>query len=92
MNHRIVVRARIQSWVQVEGSNNELLLTRVLNPGDMFLVPNRSDLHLVTGNAGGIEILVDGVLLPPLGPEGTVRRNVQLTPDALTGSDTVSAR
>lgn len=89
---RIVVRARVESWVQVEGSNNELLLTRVLNPGDMFLVPNRNDLSLVTGNAGGIEILVDGVLMPPLGPVGTVRRNVKLTPYALTGSDTVSSR
>ncbi len=89
---RVVVRARIESWVQIEGSNNELLLTRVLNAGDMFLVPNRSDLSLVTGNAGGIEILVDGVLMPPLGPEGTVRRNVSLTPDALTGADTVSSR
>lgn len=89
---RVVVRARIESWVQIEGSNNELLLTRVLNPGDMFLVPNRGDLRLVTGNAGGIEILVDGELLPPLGPEGTVRRNIRLTPDALTGADTVSAR
>lgn len=89
---RVVVRARIESWVQVEGSNNELLLTRVLKPGDTFRVPNRADLSLVTGNAGGIEILVDGVLMPPLGPEGTVRRNVPLSPDALTGADTVSSR
>jgi len=89
---RVVVRARIESWVQIEGANNELLLTRVLRPGDMFLVPNRSDLRLVTGNAGGIEILVDGVLMPPLGPEGTVRRDISLAPDALTGADTVSSR
>ncbi|MDP6518223.1 MAG: DUF4115 domain-containing protein [Alphaproteobacteria bacterium] len=85
---RVVLRALSDSWVQVQGGNNELLLTRILYAGDTYLVPNRDDLILITGNAGGIEILVDGKLMPELGPEGAVRRNVSLSPDVLAGGAT----
>ncbi len=80
---RIVLRARSDSWVQVQGPNNELLLTRILKPGDSYRVPNRPDLALNTGNAGGIEILVDGQPVPALGPIGLVQRNIRLDPEAL---------
>ena len=62
------------------------MLTRNLQPGDVYMVPGGSGFVLTTGNAGGLEILVDGVLLPPLGAEGAVRRNISLDPDALTGA------
>jgi cytoskeleton protein RodZ len=40
-----------------------------------------------TGNAGGLEITVDGVPAPPIGAKGMVRRNVALDGHALlTGS------
>lgn len=80
---RVVLRARGDSWVQVQGGNNELILTRILHPGDTYLVPNRSDLTLITGNAGGLEVLVDGQLMPSLGSDGAVRRNISLDADAL---------
>lgn len=81
---RVVVRARTDSWVQVQGADNDLLLTRILHPGDKFLVPDRSDLVLSTGNAGGLEIFVDGALMPSLGGAGDVLRDVSLDPRALT--------
>ncbi len=80
---RVVVHARQDSWVQVQSDSNELLLTRIMRAGDRYLVPNRRDLTLVTGNAGGIEVIVDGRVLPALGPTGAVRRDVRLSPDAL---------
>jgi len=87
-----VIRARADAWVQVQGANNDLILTRILRPGDVFLVPDRDDLTLVTGNAGGLEVLVDGVPAPPLGTEGSVRRAIRLTPEALASGGTVGQR
>jgi len=80
---RIVVRAKQDSWVQVRDAQDALLLTRVLRAGDVYYVPDIRGLTLLTGNAGGIEIAVDGVTLPPLGPIGAVRRQIALDPDYL---------
>ena len=82
---RVVLRAARETWVRVQGPDNETVLTRNLQPGDVYMVPGGSGFVLTTGNAGGLEILVDGVLLPPLGAEGAVRRNISLDADALTG-------
>jgi cytoskeleton protein RodZ len=80
---RIVLRATQDSWVQVRDGNEDLLFTRVLRAGDSYRVPNQSGLTLLTGNAGGLEVEVDGSPLGPLGPVGTVRRNVALEPTGL---------
>jgi len=80
---RVVLRAKADSWVRIRGTNNELILERTLRTGDTYLVPNRPDLLLWTGNAGGLEVLVDGAPLPPLGPSGAARRDIHLDPDRL---------
>lgn len=80
---RIVLRARLDSWVQVHAADESLLLTRVLQPGDSYQVPALDGLTLVTGNAGGLEIEVDGTALPPLGPVGAIRRGIALDPERL---------
>jgi len=80
---RVEVRAIAETWIQVEGAGNEVLLTRVLLPGDIYHVPDRADVTLDTGNAGGLEIRVDGALLEPLGAPGIVIRNISLAPDDL---------
>ena len=80
---RVLVRARADSWVQVQGPNNELLLTRILRAGDTYRAPNRADIVMMTGNAGALEVIVDGRPLGSLGGEGQVRRNLPLVPDQL---------
>ncbi|MGE5766911.1 MAG: DUF4115 domain-containing protein, partial [Bacteroidota bacterium] len=80
---RIVLKATQDAWVQVRDREGNLLLTRVLRVGDSYKVPNQADLTLLTGNAGGLEITVDGGRLPALGPVGAVRRNIPLDPQAL---------
>ena len=80
---RIILRARLDSWVQVFAEDESLILTRVLQPGDSYRVPDQAGLTLVTGNAGGLEIEVDGRTLPPLGPVGAVRRGVALDAERL---------
>ncbi len=77
---RIVLRAVQDSWVQVRDRQDALLLTRVLRSGDTYYVPSQNGLTLLTGNAGGIVIEVDGVAVAPLGPVGAVRRQIALDP------------
>jgi cytoskeletal protein RodZ len=80
---RIVLRAVQDSWVQIRDRQEALLLTRVLRSGDTYYVPDQEGLTLLTGNAGGIAIEVDGVALAPLGPTGEVRRQIALDPARL---------
>ena len=80
---RVVIRATGESWVQIKGANNEILLTRTLRAGDTYLAPNRPDLTLWTGNAGALEILLDGAPLPPVGGPGVSKRDISLDPARL---------
>ena len=83
LDARVVITAVDDSWVQVQGPENELLLTRILHAGDSYRVPDRPGLFMVTGNAGGLEVKVDDSVAPALGPLGVVMRNIALDPDRL---------
>jgi len=83
---RVVLRAVADTWVQVQGDGNDLLLSRILNAGDTYLVPNAVTAKLTTGNAGGLQILLDGKLLPAIGESGAVKRNVPISAEALSAS------
>lgn len=82
-NSRILIKAKVDSWVEVRDSDGELLLTRVLRAGDAYRVPDKSGLMMLTGNAGGLGIEVDGKLIPEIGPLGAVRRNIALDVEQL---------
>jgi cytoskeleton protein RodZ len=85
---RVVLHAVADSWVQVRDKASNLLFTRVLKPGEHYNVPNQPGLTLVAGNAGGLDITVDGMEAPRLGDLGRVARNVSLDPDHLLGAVT----
>ncbi|WP_341895646.1 RodZ domain-containing protein [Ferrovibrio terrae] len=80
---RIRVEATAPAWIQVRGPNNEQIFTRLLNTGERYQVPDRAGLTLLTGNAGGVRIVVDGQTIAPLGAEGEVKRGIQLDPERL---------
>jgi len=81
---RVVIRATGSTWVEIRDQlKGEVLLTRLLYAGDRYLMPNRDGLVMLTGNAGGLEISVDGEVVPSIGPSGAVRRNIPLDPNAL---------
>ncbi|NKB56085.1 MAG: DUF4115 domain-containing protein [Alphaproteobacteria bacterium] len=80
---RVMIKARVDSWVEIRDPDGSLLLTRVLRAGDSYRVPDRPGLLMLTGNAGGLEIQVDGEAIPDLGPKGAVRRGVTLDADSL---------
>jgi len=85
---RVVLRATADSWVQVRDRDGNLLITRVLKPGESYNVPNQPGLTMVTGNAGGLDISIDGNAIPRLGDTGRVVRDVSLDPDRLLAAHT----
>ncbi|WP_439598087.1 helix-turn-helix domain-containing protein [Falsiroseomonas sp.] len=85
---RVALRARADSpdgsWVQVrDGRSGQVLLNRVLRPGEAWGVPLRDNLLLDTGRAQGLDIVVDGVVSEVLEGQVGVRRNIPLAPDRL---------
>lgn len=86
---RVTLSAAQDSWLQVRDENGTVIWTRILRAGDSYRVPNQAGLTLVTGNAGALEIMVDGKTAPPLGPIGAVRRNISLDPDKLAAGTAI---
>jgi cytoskeletal protein RodZ len=80
---RVVLVATQEAWVQIKKSSGEEVWTKVLRPGDSFMVPNEPGLMLATGNAGGLRVMVDGRPTAALGPIGVVRRGILLDPQRL---------
>jgi cytoskeleton protein RodZ len=81
---RIVLRAKADAWVQVREKQGTVLLNRVMRNGETWPVPqDRQTLLLTTGNAAGTELIVDGVVMPSLGGDGAVRRDLPLDPETL---------
>jgi cytoskeleton protein RodZ len=85
---RVVLHATSDSWIQVRDKASNLLFTRVLKPGEHYNVPNQPGLTMIAGNAGGLDITVDGVNVAKIGDAGRVARNVSLDPDRLLGTPT----
>jgi cytoskeleton protein RodZ len=89
---RVVIVARASSWVQVRSPDRDYVRSRTMRPGERFVLPARIDLALWTGNAGGIELVVDGRSLGRPGETGSVLKNLPLTPDGLKSGVAAPAR
>lgn len=72
-------------WIQVREVDGQLLMSKLLRKGDSYAVPNRPGLTLMVGNAGALDVTVDGKKAPSLGGPGQVRRDIRLDPDKLLG-------
>jgi len=88
---RIVLSATADAWMEVRDRSGQILLNRVLHPGESWPVPPQPNLLLTLGNAGGTDILVDGVAVPSMGVSGAVRHDIPLDPDLLKAGKVPSA-
>lgn len=79
---RILLHATADSWIQIRGADRTVLFTGLLKPGDTYRVPDQPGLSMRAGNAGGLDIVVDGRPAPSIGSMGSVR-NVALDPQSL---------
>lgn len=79
---RVVIIANSETWVQIS-KDSDNIVSRVLSKGDKYYVPEEEGLLLRTGNAGGLDIYVDGEKIAPIGPKGSIRSGVLLDAEAL---------
>jgi cytoskeletal protein RodZ len=83
VDSRVVLRANASSWIEIRNAEERRVFSRLLRRGETYPVPLTPGLTLTTGNAGGLDVVVDGKTLPPLGKPGDVRRDVALDAEML---------
>jgi len=81
---RVTIRATSASWVQINNAQKKPILKRLLKPGEQFMVPDEPGMSLVTTNAGGIELYVDGRKTKALGKRGDILNGVSLDAGRIT--------
>lgn len=73
------------SWVRVQAADGTVLLEKVLDAGEHYVVPATDEAPLLrAGESGAVYFAVNGVTYGPAGPNGSVTKNIALTPVALT--------
>ena len=77
---RIVLVSKQPSWVEVVDSSQKSLYKKVMRPGDQYYVPDGKGMSLITANAGGIDIYVDGAKVQSIGKPGEIVRGLVLDP------------
>ena len=80
---RVVLQAEKESWVKIEDARGNTVFSRVLVPGDVYYMPLNDKLKGTFGNAGGIDVWVDGQLVNKVGPANTRKNGISMSPDAL---------
>lgn len=85
----VVIEARMDSWIKVVDANNKTVTNKVLKAGERYVVPEQPGLMMRTGNAGGLDVLVNGAKAPPLGEVGAVLTKISLAPDKLLSGTAV---
>ena len=73
---RVQIKATQDTWVQVREATGEAIFTKVLHTGDIFRVPDHPGIRLRTGNAGGLQLIIDNGEPVVLGGVGEVLRDV----------------
>ena len=86
---KITIKANTDCWIQVRATDQSIVFSRVLKSGETYAVPQRAGLSLRTGNAGALEIAVDGRAVPSIGGIGALRRDVELDPTELAAGTAV---
>ena len=80
----IVFHAVEPAYIEVRSvETNEVLVERLLSAGERYRAPEGRGLVLSVGNAGGLEITVDGIQIPKLGESGAVVRQVPIDAELL---------
>jgi len=87
---RITITAINTSWIQLRDiRTNRMILSKVLKKDQSYKIPDRPGLSLMTGNAGALEITVDGEIVPEVGKLGEIRRKILMEVESLKSGQAV---
>ncbi len=81
----VILQATQESWVKVEDARGNTEFSRVLVTGDVYYVPLGDKYKATFGNAGGIDVWVNGKLAPRVGDVGVRKTGIILSPENLMG-------
>ena len=68
----MILKATGNSWVEIEDMEGNILMTRLMRPGETYVVPNLIGLTFNTGNAGALSLSQGDVIIPKLGEIGEI--------------------
>ena len=68
----LVLKAIGNSWVEIEDMEGNILMTRLMRPGETYVVPDINGLTFNTGNAGALSLSQGDVIVSKLGEVGEI--------------------
>ena len=72
------------SWVQIEHLDGSINTSKILKKGEEIKILQKPGLVLLTDNAGGINININGLIIENLGRFGETKRNIPLNIEELS--------
>lgn len=80
---KVVIQANAESWVKIEDARGNTTFSRVLVKGDVYFVPGDDKIIATFGNAGGIDIWVNGNMIAKVGRDHERKSGIVLMPESL---------
>lgn len=80
---KVIIQANAESWVKIEDKAGNTIFSRVLVAGDVYYVPSTDKFKATFGNAGGLDIWVNGAMIPAIGKDRQRKSGIILTPENL---------
>ena len=71
-NNEMVLKAIGNSWVEIEDLDGNILMTRLMRPGETYVVPKINGLTFNTGNAGALSLSQGDLIVSKLGEIGEI--------------------
>ncbi len=68
----LILKATGNSWVEIEDLDGNVFMTRLMRPGETYVVPNVNGLTFNTGNAGALSLSQGNKIVPRLGEIGEI--------------------
>ena len=66
------------SWIEIQDKHNEIIISKILKKNENIDISYEKELKLLTGNAGGINIEINNIIIKNLGKDGEIKRNISL--------------